>query len=50
MTDSQLRVYILIITNLLAKIYPNLIVYQHYKLIKKRKTSSYAYACDSISA
>ena len=29
MTDSQLWVYILIITNLLAKMYPNIIVYQH---------------------
>ena len=29
MTDSQLRVYILIITNLLAKMYTNIIVYQH---------------------
>ena len=28
MTDSQLWVYILIITNLLAKMYPNIIVYQ----------------------
>ena len=26
MTDSQFRVYILIITNLLAKMYPNIIV------------------------